>query len=116
MDIYIHDTYYVIPHTFIFWVLSVYFVACAILYLIFGKVSHKKMSLSLGYVHFWLTTSSVGILLYSLHKMQAFGTDVARAQAAMHSLAELGFVAFFGFFVAQIVFVANLIWSFFRTS
>ena len=115
MDLYVHDTYYVISHTFIFWVLSVYFVACALLYLVFEKVTRKRMSPGLGDVHFWLSTIAVGILVHTLHKMSAFGTDVARAQAAMHSLAEVGFVAFFGFFIAQIVFVANVIWSLFRT-
>ena len=108
------DTYYVVSHTFIFWLLSLYFVACALVYLIFGKVSRKAMSIRLGHVHFWLSAIAVGISFYELRKMHSFGTDVARAQAAMHSLAELGLVAFFGFLAAQIVFLVNIASSFFR--
>ncbi|HEU5411010.1 MAG TPA: cbb3-type cytochrome c oxidase subunit I [Candidatus Acidoferrales bacterium] len=114
MDLYLHDTYYVISHTFIFSVLSLYFVACAAIYLIYGKVVRNPTSLRLGHVHFWLSTLSVAILAYALHKTHSFGTDVARAQAVMHSLAELSLAAFFGFFVAQIGFVVNVVWSFFR--
>ena len=104
------DTYYIVSHTFIFWVLGAYFLACALLYLIFGKVSRKAMSLRLGHVHFWLSTAAVAILLYSFYKTEPFlGTNLAGAEAATRFLRKLGFVAFFGFFVAQIVFFVNIV-------
>lgn len=115
MDLYGPDTYYVIPHIPVFYLLSLYFVACAAIYLICGRVLRKIISLPLAHVHFWLSTISVAILLYAFHKVpRLLGSEVAGVEAAMHSLAELGFVAFFAFLAAQIVFVTNVIWSFFR--
>ena len=109
-------TYYVISHTFIFWVLSAYFIACACVYLVFERVSRKTMSVPLGHVHFWLSSAAVATLLYSFYRMEPLlGMNFVGAEATILSLRKLMFVALFGFLAAQIVFVVNVILSFFRT-
>lgn len=115
MDIYLHDTYYVISHNFVIFVLSLYFVACGIVYLIYKKVARKPMSPRLGRLHFWLSLVCIAILFYAMHKMQlAVQRDISNGQSAALLPAELGFLAFLGFLVAQIIFAVNVIWSFFR--
>lgn len=115
MDIYLHDTYYVISHNFVIFVLSLYFVACGIVYLIYKKVARKPMSPRLGHLHFWISLASIAILFYAMHKIQlAVEGDISRSQSAALLPAELGFLAFFGFLVAQIIFAVNIVLSFFR--
>lgn len=115
MDIYLHDTYYVISHNFVIFVLSLYFVACGIVYLIYKKVARKPMSPRLGHLHFWLSLVCIAILFYAMHKMQlAVQRDISNGQSAALLPAELGFLAFLGFLVAQIIFAVNVVWSFFR--
>lgn len=115
MDIYLHDTYFVISHNFVIFVLSLYFVACGIVYLLYKRVARKPMSPRLGHLHFWLSLVSIVILFYAMHKMQlAVQRDISSSQSAALLPAELGFLAFLGFLVAQIIFAVNVIWSFFR--
>lgn len=115
MDIYLHDTYFVISHNFVIFVLSLYFVACGIVHLLYKRVARKPMSPRLGQLHFWLSLVSIVILFYAMHKMQlAVQRDVSSSQSAALLPAELGFLAFLGFLVAQIIFAVNVIWSFFR--
>ena len=115
MDIYLHDTYYVISHNLVLFVLSLYFVACGIVYLIYKKVARKPMSSRLGYLHFWLSLVSIAILFYAMHKIQlVVQRDISSGQSAALPPALLGFLAFLSFLVAQIIFAMNVVWSFFR--
>lgn len=114
-DVYLHDTYFVVSHTQVFFILSLFFCACAVVYLVYQRATQKSLSLRLGHVHFWLSLCSVAILFYSFHRLQLMKpTDAASFNSAMRSTAELGVAGFLGFMAAQIVFAVNVFWTFFR--
>lgn len=114
-DVYLHDTYFVVSHMQVFLILSLFFCACAVVYLFYQRMTRKSLSLRLAHVHFWLSLISVAILFYTFHRLQLMNPDDAASfNSAMRSTTELAFAGFLGFMAAQIVFAANVFRSFFR--
>lgn len=108
-------TYFVVPHMQVFFILSLFFCACGVVYLVYPRATQKSLSLRLGHVHFWLSLGSVAILFYTFHRLQLMNpTDAASFNSAMRSTTELAVAGFLGFMAAQIVFAVNVFWTFFR--
>lgn len=108
-------TYFVVPHMQVFFILSLFFCACAVVYLVYQRATRKSLSPRLAHVHFWLSLCSVATLFYTFHRLQLLNpTDAASFNSAMRSTTELAVAGFLGFMAAQIVFAVNVFWTFFR--
>ena len=116
MDVYLHDTYYVVGNTVVFLVLGLFFGACGFVYLIYEKATRKTISSRLGHVHFWLSLCSIILFVFAFRGMPLGNPgDDAVLQSEMHRTVVLASAGFFGFLAAQIVFGVNVVWSFFRS-
>jgi len=121
LDLYLHDTYFVVAHFHLIMGVAALFGIFAGTYFWFPKVTGRMMNETLGRIHFWFTFIGAYCIFMPMHFLGLAGhlrrysslTDV-------HYLAPLiGWHVFMSIAAlvtaaAQPVFFANLIWSFFR--
>jgi cytochrome c oxidase subunit 1 len=121
VDIPLHDTYFVVAHFHLIMGVAAIFGMFAGLYFWFPKMFGRHLNETIGKVHFWLTFIGVYAIFMPMHFIGLSGNMRRIADlSAYGSLADLQpvhlFMSFaaFGTIGAQLLFVFNLVWSFFR--
>ncbi|MEP7271078.1 MAG: cbb3-type cytochrome c oxidase subunit I [Acidobacteriota bacterium] len=121
LDIVFHDTYFVTGHFHLIMGVAAVFGIFAATYFWFPKMTGRMMNESMGRIHFWVTFFGVYAIFIPFHVLgmighprriaEALGYDFLKSAAPLHifiSIAVLITVA------GQLLFLANLAWSFFR--
>ncbi|MGH9782492.1 MAG: cbb3-type cytochrome c oxidase subunit I, partial [Candidatus Acidiferrales bacterium] len=65
LDLYLHDTYYVIAHNTPPLFLSFYFGACGLAYYVYPKIVHRQPSPFLAQLHFWTSLGFITVLFFA---------------------------------------------------
>ena len=129
VDIYIHDTYYILPAFFIILSVAISFVLIGLIYFAFLKFIHRPLIPALARFHFWLTFIAVELLLSEINfyndEMDGLAgaprryVEYSRGWAVFANFQYANLFVRFTVFVtllAQIIFLINILTSFFRRS
>jgi cytochrome c oxidase subunit I len=118
LDIYLHETYFVIAHFHLIMGVASIFGIFAATYYWFPKMFGRMMNETLGKLHFWLTFVGAYAIFMPMHyygmaaglRRYSQGTEVAWIQ---HLLPLQKFITFAAFvtIASQFIFVVNLFWS-----
>jgi cytochrome c oxidase subunit I len=113
VDLYMHDTYYVIAHFHYVLSLGAVFGLFAGWYYWFGKMWGRDYNELLGQLHFWVFFIGVNVLFFPMHflgldGMQRRIPDYADAYADWNSIASWGYVIMA---VGMVFFFVNIVWS-----
>lgn len=118
VDVWLHDTYFVVAHFHIIMGVAAVFGIFAGTYYWFPKMFGRMMDEGQGKIHFWFTLVGVYAIFMPMHFLGAAGAPRRYAQLTeFRFLAELQpiqtfiSVAAFITIAAQAVFVFNLFWS-----
>jgi cytochrome c oxidase subunit 1 len=121
LDLYLHDTYFVVAHFHIIMGVAAIFGIFAGTYYWFPKMFGRMMNEGLGKVHFWFTFIGVYCIFMPMHYLGVAGHPRRYADttgvdylAALHPLHIFISIAAFVTIAAQFVFLINLFWSLFR--
>ncbi len=118
LDLYLHDTYYVIGHFHLIMGVAAIFAMFAATYYWFPKMFGHHMSETLGKVHFWCTFVGVYCIFMPMHYLGYAGDP--RRYASIESVNYLiplhpvhYFISIAAFFTAsaQLLFYWNFFWS-----
>jgi cytochrome c oxidase subunit 1 len=115
VDIYFHDTYYVVAHFHYVLSLGAVFALFAGWYYWFGKMWGRNYNELLGQLHFWIFFIGVNILFFPMHflgldGMQRRVGDYTDAFADWNRVASIGYVVMA---VGMVFFFVNIVWSLF---
>ncbi|MBL4587232.1 MAG: cbb3-type cytochrome c oxidase subunit I [Flavobacteriales bacterium] len=123
LDINVHDTYFVVAHFHIVMGASAIFGMFAGVYHWFPKMYGKMMNKKLGYLHFWLTITSVYGVFFPMHFIGLAGVPRRYysndAFPLFDSLQDINVsISMFAFLggLAQCIFAINFFYSIFRGS
>lgn len=114
LDINIHDTYLVIAQTHIAMGLAFMYFLISLIYFSFKKFS-KPLKYRLGQIHYLITTSALLIFIFPptyFFPSERYTTSSTSFSTGFDIHEFLVFV-FFGFILAQIIFLINIIWTIF---
>jgi cytochrome c oxidase subunit 1 len=118
VDIFLHDTYFVVAHFHIIMGVAAIFGIFAGLHFWFPKMFGRMMSESLGKLHFWLTLVGVYAIFMPMHFLGVSGGLRRYAQLTefdymrdLQSLHVFISIAAFVTIAAQFIFVFNFFWS-----
>jgi cytochrome c oxidase subunit 1 len=121
VDIYIHDTYFIVAHIHYVLFGGSLFAIFAGIYFWFPKMFGKTMNQTLGKVHFWLTFITYNLTFFPMHLIGMGGHmrriyDPSQYQFLQPLQPMNKFISVSAFFVlaVQIPFVVNFIWSLFK--
>ena len=121
VDMYIHDTYYIVAHIHYVVFGGSMFGIFAGLYYWFPKMFGRMMNETLGKIHFWLTFVGTYAIFMPMHYLGMAGHPRRYSQLTelgyLHNLLPLQrFISIAAFITigAQVIFVLNLFWSIFR--
>jgi len=121
LDIVLHDTYFVPAHFHLIMGVSSMFGILAGMYYWFPKMVGRKMNENLGKLHFWITFVGAYAIFIPMHYLGLSGHPRRYSQ-----LTEVGYlhdlipvqrfitIAAFLTIAGQLLFLVNLLWSFFR--
>ena len=121
LDIFLHDTYFVVAHFHLVMGSAAFFGMIAGVYHWFPKMFGRMMDAKLGYIHFWLTFVGVYLVLFPLHYI-----GIAGFQRRYYSFTNFDAFSSFGdlnmfvstaaiiTFGAQFIFLLNFFYSIFR--
>ncbi len=121
VDIYIHDTYFIVAHLHYVLFGGSLFAIFAAIYYWFPKMFGKVMSEKLGKVHFWLTFLFFNLTFFPMHGLGMGGmmrrlydtTGYAHLQG-MQDTNVLVTIGAFGLFASQAIFLWNFVHGLFR--
>ncbi|MFQ5679696.1 MAG: cbb3-type cytochrome c oxidase subunit I [Gemmatimonadota bacterium] len=121
VDIYIHDTYFIVAHIHYVLFGGSLFAIFGAIYYWFPKMFGRLMSEKLGKVHFALTFLFFNVTFFPMHGLGMKGmmrrlydpTGYAHLQG-IEDTNRLVTVAAFGLFLSGLLFLANFVWSLFR--
>jgi len=118
LDIYVHDTYFVVAHFHIVMGLSAVMAMFAGVYHWFPKMYGRMMNKQLGYVHFWLTFISAYGVFFPQHFQGLAGVPrryYSYSEFPMfEGITDLSvLITFFALLggLAQLIFLANFVYS-----
>lgn len=118
LNMYLHDTYFVVGHFHIIMGLAAVFATFAGTYFWFPKFTGRKMHEGLGKIHFWLTFIGGYIMFISMHLQGLAGhprrypdTETFDFLQPLMPLHQLITAAALVTAAAQMIFVFNLLWS-----
>ncbi|MEW6212936.1 MAG: cbb3-type cytochrome c oxidase subunit I, partial [Acidobacteriota bacterium] len=122
IDIPLHDTYFVVGHFHLIMGVAAIFGMFAGTYFWFPKMFGRMMNETLGKIHFFITFIGVNCIFMPMHIMGIAGAP--RRYSSHEGLAYLGdsfmpmtrfiSIAAFVTIAAQLIFVVNLVWSWFK--
>ncbi|KPK64420.1 MAG: cytochrome C oxidase [Gemmatimonas sp. SG8_38_2] len=121
VDIFIHDTYFIVAHIHYVLFGGSLMAAFAAIYFWFPKMFGKMMNEKWGAIHFLLTFISYNLAFFPMHLLGMGGHMRRIADPTMYEflqplqpLNRFITISVFLLFVAQLPFVVNLFWSLFR--
>lgn len=120
LDIYLHDSYFVVGHFHFTMAASVFLGGLAATYFWFPKMFGRKMNVPLGNLHWLVTTVAITVVFMGMFKVGAAGHmrrvanpmvyDFLQGQRGTNMMISM---AAFTAGLAQGLFILNLIWSYF---
>ena len=118
LDIYLHETYFVIAHFHLIMGVASIFGIFAATYYWFPKMFGRMMNDTLGKLHFWLTFVGAYAIFMPMHyygmaaglRRYSQSTEVAYIQSLLPLQRFITFAAFITI-ASQLLFVINLFWS-----
>jgi cytochrome c oxidase subunit 1 len=120
-DAYLHDSYFVVGHFHLMIGVVTFFGLFAALYYWYPKMFGRPMNETLGKIHFWLTTAPVFAAFVGMHYLglagllrRTYDGTVYEYARPVHGLNTWITVALLTSAVAQVVFIANFVGSWFR--
>jgi cytochrome c oxidase subunit I len=121
LDMYLHDTYFVVAHFHLIMGVAAVMGIFAGTYFWFPKMFGSKMNASLGYAHFWFTFIGAYAVFLPMHFLGMAGhprrysqlTDVHYLQALLPLQRFISIAAFITI-AGQLIFLFNLFWSLWR--
>ena len=122
-DIYMHDTYFVVAHFHYALIPPVVFGLFAGIYYWYPKMTGRMLNEILGHLHFWPTLVFMNVIFLPLFKVGFMGHHRRIANPTFFEalrtpeVANLQWIATIGaigMLLAQIPFLVNAAWSFFR--
>ena len=121
LDIFLHDTYFVVAHFHLVMGSAAFFGMIAGVYHWFPKMFGRMMDAKLGYIHFWLTFVGVYLVLFPLHYIGIAGFprryysftnfDAFSSFGDLNMFVSTAAIITFG---AQFIFLLNFFYSIFR--
>lgn len=118
LDVYLHDTYFVVAHFHLIMAMAGLFAIFSATYFWFPKMFGRMMNERLGRLHFWITLLGAYATFMPMHLLGIAGhprrySDLSGVQyvAAMLPLQKFVTVAAMVMIAGQLVFLANLFWS-----
>jgi len=121
IDIFLHDTYFVVAHFHIIMGVAAIFGVFAGMFYWFPKMFGRMMNETLGKLHFWITIIGVYCIFMPMHWLGIAGAPRRYAQltefeylAHLQPLHLFITIAAFVTIVAQVIFIFNFFWSMFK--
>lgn len=121
LDIYLHDTYFVVAHFHLIMAMAGLFSAFAATHFWFPKMFGRMMNERLGKIHFWITFSGAYAIFMPMHLLGVAGHPRRYAEltgvlyvAALAPLQKFITVAAIITISAQLLFLVNFFWSMFK--
>ena len=121
LDIYLHDTYFVVAHFHLIMAMAGLFGVFAATYFWFPKMFGRMMSERLGKFHFWITLFGAYATFMPMHLLGAAGHPRRYAELtgvryvmALEPLQRFITVAAIITISGQLLFLVNFFWSMFR--
>ncbi len=120
IDLYFHDTYFVLAHFHLIMGVAAIFGIFAGTYFWFPKMFGRMMNSTLGNIHFWITFVGVYAIFMPMHYLGLAGNPRRYSEFIDNFLLPLisvhRFISIAAFITggAQLIFLFNLFWSMFR--
>ncbi|HEU4415533.1 MAG TPA: cbb3-type cytochrome c oxidase subunit I [Candidatus Angelobacter sp.] len=118
LDVYLHDTYFVVAHFHLIMAMAGLFAIFSATYFWFPRMFGRMMNERLGRIHFWITLLGAYATFMPMHLLGIAGhprrySDLTGVQyvAAMLPLQKFVTVAAIVTLAGQLVFLTNLFWS-----
>jgi cytochrome c oxidase subunit I len=121
LDVYLHDTYFVVAHFHLIMAMAGLFAIFAATHFWFPKMFGRMMNERLGAIHFWFTFVGAYAIFMPMHLLGAAGhprrySELTGVQyvSAMAPLQRFITLAAMVTIAAQVIFLVNLFWSMFK--
>jgi cytochrome c oxidase subunit 1 len=118
LDVYLHDTYFVVAHFHLIMAMAGVFAIFSATYFWFPKMFGRMMNETLGRLHFWITLFGAYATFMPMHLLGIAGhprrySDLSGVQyvAAMAPMQKFITVAAIVTLAGQLIFLVNLFWS-----
>ena len=121
LDIYLHDTYFVVAHFHLIMAMAGLFAVFAATHFWFPKMFGRMMNERLGAIHFWITFVGAYAIFMPMHLLGAAGhprrySELTGVQyvSALEPLQRFITIAAVVTIAGQLIFLVNLFWSMFK--